>query len=322
MPRRVMRERFMKPVSLALKWAAAAGLFGGMFFAGVEARPADQPNAFDRLKNLELREIGPAVMGGRIDDFAVVESNPNIVFVGVAAGGVWKTTNNGTTWTPVFDKEAVSTIGDIAIAPSDPSVVWVGTGEPNNRQSSSWGDGAYKSVDGGKTWPQVLKINNDTGVSDIVMDPQSPDILYAAAYERRRTPYGFNGGGPDGGIYKTTDGGATWKKLTKGLPYENGAGDVGRIGLDIYRKDPNIVYAIVQHEKGGTYRSDDKGETWKKMGDTNPRPSYYSQIRIDPNNDLRIWELGAQMFYSEDGGKKFATDRVKGIHGDFHAMWI
>jgi photosystem II stability/assembly factor-like uncharacterized protein len=326
----------------------------------------------DKLKSLELREIGPAVMGGRIDDFAVVESNPNIVFVGVASGGVWKTTNNGTTWTPVFDKEGVSTIGDIAIAPSDPSVVWVGSGEPNNRQSSSWGDGAYKSLDGGKTWqnmglrathhigrivihprnPEVvyvaaeghlwgpnpergvykttdggktwshlLKINDDTGVSDIAMDPQSPDILYAATYERRRTSFGFNGGGPDGGIYKTTDGGVTWKKLTKGLPYENG-GDTGRIGLDVYRKDPNIVYAVVQHEKGGTFRSEDQGETWKKMGDTNPRPSYYSQIRIDPNNDLRIWELGAQMFYSEDGGKKFVTDRVKRIHGDFHAMWI
>ncbi len=311
-------------------------------------------------------------MGGRIDDFAVVESNPNIVYVGTASGGVWKTTNNGTTWTPVFDKEGVSTIGDIAIAPSDPAVVWVGTGEPNNRQSSSWGDGIYKSLDagktwqrmglvathhigrivihpknpdvvyaaalghlwgpnpdrgvykttdGGKTWNQVLKINDDTGVSDIAMDPESPDTLYAAAYERRRTPFGFNGGGTGGAIYKTTDGGAKWKKLTKGLPYENG-GDTGRIGLDIYRKDPNIVYAIVQHEKGGTYRSEDKGETWKKMGDTNPRPSYYSQIRIDPTNDLRIWELGAQMYYSEDGGKTFSTQRVKGIHGDFHAMWI
>ena len=336
------------------------------------AQPGDQASATDKFKKLECREIGPAVMGGRIDDFAVVESNPNVIFVGTASGGVWKTTNNGTTWEPVFDKEAVSTIGDIAIAPSDPSIIWVGTGEPNNRQSSSWGDGAYKSLDGGKTWQrmglsathhigrvvihprnpdvvyvaalghlwgpnaergvfkttdggktwtQVLKINEDTGVSDIAMDPQSPDTLYAAAYERRRTPFGFNGGGPDGGIYKTTDGGANWKKLSKGLPYENG-GDVGRIGLDIYHKDPNIVYALVQHEKGGTFRSEDKGETWKKMGDTNPRPSYYSQIRIDPNNDLRIWELGAQMFYSEDGGKKFATDRVHGIHGDFHAMWI
>src|SRR5216683_5379120 len=360
-------------IEMKHRWSALQAIFAcfaffGSFAMNTLAGPGDQPNPADKFKNLEFREIGPATMGGRIDDFAVVESNPNIVYVGTASGGVWKTTNNGTTWEPIFDKESVSTIGDIAIAPSDPSVVWVGTGEPNNRQSSSWGDGAYKSLDGGKTWKkmgleatrhigrivihpknpdvvyvaalghlwgpnrdrgvyktvdggntwvQVLKINEDTGVSDIAMDPQSPDTLYAAAYERRRTPYGFNGGGPDGGIYKTTDGGATWKKLTKGLPYENGGGDIGRIGLDIYRKDPSIVYAIVQHEKGGTYRSDDKGETWKKMGDTNPRPSYYSQIRVDPNNDLRIWELGAQMFYSEDGGKKFATDHVKGIHGDF-----
>ncbi len=362
----------MRSVSSTLKIILSPAVFCLALAFALPAGLAGQTSVTDRLKNLEFREIGPAVMGGRIDDFGVVESNPNIVYVGTASGGVWKTTNNGTTWEPVFDKESVSTIGDIAIAPSDPAVVWVGTGEPNNRQSSSWGDGIYKSLDagktwqkmglaathhigrivihpknpevvyaaalghlwgpnpergvykttdGGKTWNQVLKINDDTGVSDIAMDPESPDTLYAAAYERRRTPFGFNGGGPDSAIYKTVDGGATWKKLVKGLPYENG-GDTGRIGLDIYRKDSNIVYAIVQHEKGGTYRSEDKGETWKKMGDTNPRPSYYSQIRIDPNNDLRIWELGAQMFYSEDGGKTFSTQRVKGIHGDFHAMWI
>jgi photosystem II stability/assembly factor-like uncharacterized protein len=362
----------MRRTSFTLRIILAPGIFCLALAFALPGGSAGQSSVTDKLKNLEFREIGPAVMGGRIDDFGVVESNPNIVYVGTASGGVWKTTNNGTTWEPVFDKEGVSTIGDIAIAPSDPAVVWVGTGEPNNRQSSSWGDGIYKSLDagktwqkmglaathhigrvvihpknpeivyaaalghlwgpnpergvykttdGGKTWNQVLKINDETGVSDIAMDPESPDTLYAAAYERRRTPFGFNGGGPDSAIYKTVDGGANWKKLMKGLPYENG-GDTGRIGLDIYRKDSNIVYAIVQHEKGGTYRSEDKGETWKKMGDTNPRPSYYSQIRIDPNNDLRIWELGAQMFYSEDGGKTFATQRVKGIHGDFHAMWI
>ena len=382
MPGLAYRRMKMKHVSNALGMFLTAVIWLGPGARHAPAAPADQPKFTEPLKNLEFRELGPATMGGRIDDFAVVESNPNIVYAGVASGGVWKTTNNGTTWEPVFDKESVSTIGDIAIAPSDPSAVWVGTGEPNNRQSSSWGDGVFKSLDGGKTWKKmgleatrhigrivvhpknpevayvaalghlwgpnsergvykttdggktwshVLKINDDTGVSDIAMDPESPDTLYAAAYERRRTPYGFNGGGPDSAIYKTTDGGATWKKLTKGLPYENG-GDTGRIGLDIYRKDPNIVYAIVQHEKGGTYRSEDKGETWKKMGDTNPRPSYYSQIRIDPNNDLRIWELGAQMFYSEDGGKTFSTARIRagcpppgscqGIHGDFHAMWI
>ena len=359
----------MKHKSRTLRSTFACVAF---LLAAAGITPGAPQNSTDKFKNLEFREIGPAVMGGRIDDFAVVESDPNIVYVGTASGGVWKTTNNGTTWEPVFDKEAVSTIGDVAIAPSDPSVVWVGTGEPNNRQSSSWGDGIYKSLDagktwkrmglgathhiarivihpknpdvvyvaaqghlwganpdrgvykssdGGKTWSQVLKINDDTGVTDIAMDPQSPDILYAAAYERRRTPFGFNGGGPGSAIYKTTDGGATWKKLTKGLPYENG-GDTGRIGLDVYRKDPNIVYAEIQHEKGGTFRSEDKGETWKRMGETDPRPSYYSQIRVDPSNDLRIWELGAQMYYSEDGGKTFATQRVRGIHGDFHAMWI
>ncbi len=349
--------------SLLLGFLCIASLFSAM---------GDTPPANDKFKGLEFRELGPAVMGGRIDDFAVVESNTNIVFVGVASGGVWKTINDGTTWEPVFDKEGVSTIGDIAVAPSDPSIVWVGTGEPNNRQSSSWGDGIYKSMDGGKTWQnmglaathhigrivihpknpnvvyvaalghlwgpnpergvykttdggktwsQVLKINDDTGVSDIAMDPQSPDTLYAAAYQRRRTVFGFDGGGPDGAIYKSVDGGATWKKLVKGLPYENG-GDTGRIGLDIYRRNPNIVYALVQHEKGGIFRSEDMGETWKKMGDTNPRPSYYSQVRVDPNNDLRIWVLGAAMYFSEDGGKTFSTDRVKKIHGDFHALWI
>jgi len=341
-----------------------------------KAAPAEtaaaEPAVMDKFKSLEFRELGPAVMGGRIDDFAVVESNPDIVFAGVASGGVWKTVNNGTTWEPVFDKAGVSTVGDIAIAPSDPSIVWVGSGEPNNRQSSSWGDGIYKStdggktwknmglaetrhigrvlvhpknpdvvyvaalghlwgpnpergvyktVDGGKTWSQVLKISNDTGISDIAMDPESPDTLYAAAYERRRTPFGFNGGGSESAIYKTTDGGVSWKKLSKGLPYESG-GETGRIGLDVYRKDPNIVYALVQHEKGGIYRSEDKGETWHKMSDTDPRPSYYSQVRIDPTNDLRIWVLGASMYFSEDGGKTFSTRRVQRIHGDFHALWI
>jgi photosystem II stability/assembly factor-like uncharacterized protein len=362
MNRRLQRPRALFTMLFCLLLAAAAWAAPG----GNQANPAD------KLKNLEFRELGPAVMGGRVDDFAVVESNPNIVYAGLASGGVWKTTNSGTTWEPVFDKEEVSTIGDVAVAPSDPSIVWAGTGEPNNRQSSSWGDGVYKSLDGGKTWQkmgleathhigrivihpknpdvvyvaalgqlwgpnaergvykttdggktwaQVLKINEDTGVSDIALDPESPETLYAAAYQRRRTVYGFNGGGTSGAIYKTSDGGASWKKLTKGLPYENG-GEVGRIGLDIYRKNSNIVYALVQHEKGGVFRSEDKGETWKKMGDTDPRPSYYSQIRIDPTNDLRLWVLGANMYYSEDGGKTFTTQRVKSIHGDFHAMWI
>ena len=321
------------------------------------------------LANLKFREIGPAIMGGRIDDFAVVESDPDTFYVGAASGGVWKTTNGGVTLQPIFDNEPVSTIGDVTLAPSDPSIVWVGSGEANNRQSASWGNGVYKSTDagrtwthvglddtqaigrivihptnpdvvyvaavghlwganeqrgvfkstdGGKTWSQSLKINEDTGVSDIAMDPQSPETLYAAAYERRRTAFGFNGGGPYSAVYKTTDGGATWKMLTNGLP----KGDTGRIALAVYRRNPNIVYAEIENKNGGIFRSEDKGETWKKMSSTDPRASYYSQIVIDPNNDLRIWVLGAPMYYSEDGGKTFNQHWVGKIHTDFHGLWI
>jgi len=323
----------------------------------------------ETFKNLQWRCVGPAIMGGRIDDFAVVESQPWIIYVATASGGVWKTTNNGVTWEPIFDNENTSTIGTIAVAPSDPSIVWAGTGEPNNRQSSSWGDGVYKSTDGGKswtnmglmdshhigrvvihstnpdivyvaalghlwgsnkqrglfktadggkTWVNTLFINEDTGFVDVAIDPYSPDTLYAAAYQRRRTGYGFSGGGPHSGLHKTTDGGKTWTHLTNGLP----GGDTGRIGVYIYRKDPNIVYAIIENKDGGVFRSEDKGLSWKKMSSTNPRPMYYSKIRIDPNNDQRIWVLGARMYTSEDGGITFRTDVVTRVHGDHHAMWI
>lgn len=323
----------------------------------------------DQFKTLKFREIGPANMGGRVDDFAVVESNTNIVYAATASGGVWKSVNSGISWKPVFDDQPVSTIGDVTVSQSEPDVVWVGTGEGNNRQSSSWGNGVYKSADGGKswtnvglrdthhiprivihpananvvyvaaqghlwgpneergvfkttdggkTWTKVLYVNADTGVNDIAMDPMNPDTLYAAAYQRRRTAFGFNGGGPGSGIYRTTDGGATWKKLSNGLP----KGEMGRIGLDVYRRNSNIVYALVESEESGLYRSNDKGENWTKMSNTNPRPMYFSQVRIDPNNDQRIWVAGVNMAYSEDGGKTFVTNRVTRIHVDFHAIWI
>ncbi len=321
------------------------------------------------LNGLDLRNIGPANMGGRIDDFAVVESDPHTIYVGTASGGVWKTTNNGVSWEPIFDDQVTSTIGDVTVAPSNPDIVWVGTGEANNRQSSSWGNGVYKSPDGGKTWknmglkathhigrivihplnPDIVYvaavghlwgpnkerglyktedggktwvntkfINEDTGFIDVALDPGSPDTLYAAAYQRRRRGWGFSGGGPHSGLYKTTDGGENWTKLYNGLP----SGDTGRIGIDIYRKDSSIVYVTYENKKGGVFRSEDKGFTWKKMSPTNPRPMYYSKIRIDPNNDQRIWVLGASIYFSDDGGKKFSTDLVRSPHGDYHAMWI
>jgi photosystem II stability/assembly factor-like uncharacterized protein len=328
------------------------------------------------LKGLKFREIGPAIMGGRVDDVAVVERDPRIVYVGLAGGGLWKTTNAFTTWHPIFDNEAVSSIGAVAVAPSDPSVVWVGTGEANNRQSSSWGNGVYRSLDAGvtwqhmgladthhigrivihprnpnvvyvaapghlwgpnhergvfkttdagKTWAQVLYINDDTGANDIAIDLESPETLYASAYQHRRTVAGYKGGGPESAIYKTTDGGATWNKLAAGLPH----GDMGRIALDIYRRNSNIVYALVEHAQGGVFRSEDKGATWVNMSSTNPRPSYFSQIRVDPNNDQRIWVGGTSIMASDDGGKTFRNGTLStanGIYGshheDYHAIWI
>src|SRR5687767_15601702 len=246
------------------------------------------------LKRFVFRSIGPASMGGRIDDFAVPEQNPFVIYIAFATNGVWKSTNNGTTFTPIFDNYGTHSIGDIAIAPSDPNIVWVGTGEPNNRQSSSFGDGIYKSVDagktftkmgledsqtiarividpkdanivyaavlghlfgankergvyktidGGKTWTNVKFIDEDTGFTDIVMDASDSKTLYAASYQRRRTNFGFNGGGPGSGIWKTIDAGKTWKKLEGGgLP----EGLLGRIGLDVSRSNPNIVYAQME----------------------------------------------------------------------------
>jgi photosystem II stability/assembly factor-like uncharacterized protein len=330
----------------------------------------------DILKNLGWRCLGPANPGGRIDDFAVVEINPSIIYVGTASGGVWKTSNNGVTWIPVFDNQETSSIGDVTISQANPDIVWVGTGEPNNRQSSSWGNGVYKSQDGGstwshmglrethhigriiihpanpdivyvaalghlwgpnkdrglfksndggKTWTNTLFIDENTGCVDVAMDPENPHILYAAAYQRRRTGWGFNGGGQGSGLYKTTDGGESWFRLTNGLPQ----GNTGRIGIDIHRSLPDIVYAIIEHREGGVFRSENKGLTWKRMSDVNPRPMYYSQIRIDPNNDQRIWVLGAEMFFSEDGGITWDTELIarearekRAVHGDHHAMWI
>ncbi len=348
----------MTPQKLAIFFLLACSAFG-------------QSNYETALKNLKFRNIGPTQMGGRVDDLAIVESDPSVIYVGAAAGGIFKSTNGGETWKAIFENQPNPSIGDLALAPSDPSILYVGTGEPNNRQSSSWGDGVYKSMDGGTTWTHLglkethhigrivvhptdpntvwvaaqgdlwgpnnergvykstdggatwvrtLFINDDTGANDIAIDPQSPNILYATTFQRRRTVFGYDGGGPGSGIYRSTDGGVHWTKLTHGLPT---GGDIGRCALDIYRKNPNIVYAEVQHETlGGVYRSEDKGETWKRMSDTDPRPSYFSQIRVDPNNDLRIWMGGVNIYFSEDGGKTFVQNRFERVHSDVHAIWI
>jgi photosystem II stability/assembly factor-like uncharacterized protein len=372
------------------------------------------------LKTFKWRSIGPASMAGRIDDIAVVEGTPSVYYVAYATGGIWKTVNNGTTFTPIFDTYETHSIGDLAVAPSNPNVIYVGTGEPNNRQSSSFGNGVYKStdagktftsvglketqsigrvvvhpknpdivyvaavghlfgpnkerglyksIDGGKTWTNTNFVNEDTGFIDVVMDPKNPEILFATSYQRRRTPHGFNGGGPGSGLWKTTNGGKKWTRLTgNGLP--DGGGLLGRIGIDICRTKPNVVYVqievgaspgtganvgqdgkqapaggqfggqggggrgaqagaagqtpaaeTVDPKKSGVWRSDDGGKTWRVVSNTNDRPMYYSQIRVDPNNSEVVYLGGAPAFKTTDGGKTFK--QIQNLaHSDHHAIWI
>jgi photosystem II stability/assembly factor-like uncharacterized protein len=341
------------------------------------ATQADSVDAL--LKDLKWRNIGPANMAGRVTDIEAVEANPATVFVAAASGGVWKSVNAGTTWKPVFTDKATSSIGDIAIFQKDPKIVWVGTGEGCVRNSASWGDGIYKSTDGGetftsmgladshhiarvvthpadpnivyvaaqghlwgynrergvfkttdggKTWRRLaggLPNDDKTGAGDLMMDPANPQILYANMWERIRKPYTFESGGPNGGLYKTTNGGESWTKLGGGLP----TGSVGKIGLTLYRKNSRILTAIVeaprsQDEKTpgpGIYRSEDAGVTWTFMNSSADRPFYYNHIQLDPNNPNRLYVLQVPAQVSEDGGKTFVRN-LPGIEGDFHAIWI
>jgi photosystem II stability/assembly factor-like uncharacterized protein len=343
------------------QWALALGV--SFLVPGI----AVGQGPFDGLK---FRSIGPATPSGRIDDLAVLTRNPKIFYIAAATGGVWKTTNGGITVEPVFDNAGSSgSVGAVGIGADDPNLVWAGTGEGNNRQSSSWGDGIYKSTDGGKswkhmglkdskqiakivvdpvdpevvyvaalgdlwrsggergiyrtsdgglTWSRVLDAGPDAGGTALVMDPTNNKVLYAATYQRRRSAWGMNGGGPNSGLWKTTDGGRTWTRLAGGLP----SGSIGRIGIDVYRANPNIVYARVEHDKeGGVYRSNDAGATWTKMGSTNTRPMYFGVIKVDPANDLRVYLPGLNVLVSDDGGKTFRSLEEK-IHVDYHAMWI
>ena len=350
-------------------------ILSGTMLAAVAV--GESPHTLDPalLHDLRWRSIGPANTGGRIDDFAVARTPgaPDAIYVATASGGVFKSTNQGTTWTPIFDGvDAMMSIGDVAVAPSNGSIVWVGTGEANNRQSSSWGDGVYKSldagrtwrsaglketrhigrivmhpsnpdivyvaavghlwgsnaergvfktIDGGKTWSKVLFVDENTGATDLAMDPQNPEILFAATYQRQRKAWGFNGGGPGSGIYRTSDGGATWTALTAGLP----KGEKGRIGLDVFRPDGRLVYAVVEAagRESGVYRSVNRGDTWDQLSSVNPRPMYYSQIRIDPKDRNRVYLLGSNrgFYISDDGGRDF-RDVFSAIHSEDHALWI
>ena len=329
----------------------------------------------DQLDQLTFRNIGPSVAGGRIHDIEILPNDPATVFIASASGGIWKSTNKGTTWKPVFDDQVVSTFGDMAISLSNPDVIYAGSGEQQNRQSSSWGNGIYKSenqgetwrsiglektyhiarviihpenpnivfvaalgnlwnsskergvyqtTNGGKNWKKVLYIDDVTGVVDMAMDKNNPNILYAATYQRMRKAWGFNGGGPGSGIYKTTDGGKTWNELTGGLP----PGDKGRIGLAASKTRSNIIYATIEHaDSSGFYRSGNGGRTWKRVNKLNPRPMYYSHIFVDPNNDDIVYMLATEFYRTKDAGKTFYQMPTRptydvGVHSDHHSLWI
>src|ERR1035437_2103242 len=378
------------------------------------------------LSSFRFRSIGPAAMGGRVDDIAVAATNHSIIYIGYATGGVFRSVNAGTTFEPVFERYGSASIGALAIDPANPDIVYVGTGEPNNRQTSTFGDGLYKSTDGGKTfaniglgetqtiarividpkhteivyvavpghlfgsspdrgvykttdggktWNKIKYIDENTGFTDIAMDPKDPNTLYAASYQRRRSGCCFNGGGPGSALWKTDNGGKSWTKLSGGgLP----PGTYGRIAIDVSRSNPNVVYAQIETdggtpaptvaggaggaggapagggggrggydwcnnglpraatdttkppalnaERSGIFRSENKGRSWTAVSNCNNRPLYFSQIRVDPTNDQRIYVAGVRMAKSVDAGRTFNfldLEPGSGNQGeDQHAFWI
>ena len=333
-----------------------------------EKKPGFNAETFSGLK---FRSIGPGAESGRVMSIAVNPKKTSEFYVGVASGGVWKTVNDGTTWTPLFDGEGSYSIGWVALDPNDASVVWVGSGESNAQRSVSYGDGIYRSDDGGKSWKNlglkksehigrvvidprdskvvyvaaegplwgpggdrglyktsdggknwkaVLTISENTGVNDVAMDLSNPDILYASAYQRRRHVYTLIDGGPESAIYKSTDAGATWNKVSSGLP----SVDMGRIGLAISPADPNVVYAAVEAAdgKGGIFRSTDKGANWERRNEFDAGAMYYARIVPDPKNVDRIFVMNVQVQESTDGGKTLHHINEANHHGDNHAMWI
>ena len=320
---------------------------------------------------MKWRSIGPAFTSGRIADFAFNPNNHSEWYVAAASGHVWKTINNGTTFEPVFDGQRSYSIGVVVIDPTNTNVVWVGTGENNHQRALGYGDGVYKScdggkswknmglknsehigsivinpknsdivfvaaegsvwgpggdrglfktIDGGKTWKKVLDVSENTGVNNIVMDPRNPDVLYASSEQRRRHVFTKIGGGPETGIYKSTNGGETWDKLKSGLP----SGDMGGMGLAISPVNPDYIFAIIEAagETGGFYRSTNRGASWQKMSDHFAQGQYYNEIYCDPKDIDRLYSTETVTQVTEDGGKTWHALGNNKRHVDDHALWI
>jgi photosystem II stability/assembly factor-like uncharacterized protein len=336
-----------------------------------ERSAAERNGPTDPLENLKFRNLGPAAGGGRVTAVVGVPGQPNVYYIGAAAGGVFRTNDGGLSWKPVFEREAVASIGAIALAPSNPNVVWVGTGEANIRNDVSGGRGVYvstdggnswrfaglrdagqisnivvdpndpnkvfvgaighawgpnaergvfRTADGGKTWQKVLYINETTGASSLIMDPGNPMVLFAGMWPVQRHPWMLESGGPTGGIYRSVDGGSTWKKLTDGLP----EGPTGRIGLGAAPSNPHHIYALVEAKRGILWDSVDLGDHWRQVSDNHAldaRPFYFSELLVSPRDESKVYFLSFDVLLSDDGGK---TARVigRGVHPDNHTMWI
>ncbi len=323
------------------------------------------------VSGLRFRSIGPALLSGRVSDLAVHAGNKKIWYVATASGGLWKTTNAGTTFSPIFDDQGSYSIGAVVIDPRNPNVVWVGTGENNAQRSVSYGDGVYKPIDGGRTWQNaglkesehtgrilidprnsdvvyvaaqgpVFKSGGDRGlykttdggktwnkvldggewggVADVVMDPRNPDVLIASTWQRARRQWGYIAGGPESGLHRSTDGGATWSKVQRGLPTE----ELGRIGLAISPANPDVVYAIIEaaNRRGGFYRSTDNGVNWERRGDHNTIGLYYAEIFADPKGVDRVYSMDVRTMITEDGGRTFRALGERNKHVDNHVVWI
>jgi photosystem II stability/assembly factor-like uncharacterized protein len=334
------------------------------------ATPAAAGLPDSTFAGLSYRNIGPANMSGRMSDVEGVPGDPSTVYISAASGGVWKTTNAGVTWTPLFDKQPVQSIGDMALDPTNPDVIYVGSGEANVRNSVSYGNGVYKSTDGGKTWKhlgladtrhisrivinpldprkvyvaaighswgpseergvfmsedagetwkKVLYVDNVHGASDLDIDPKNPNRLYAGMWYFDRKQWTFRSGDEKGGIFTSTDGGKTWTKATKGLPKL-----MGRIGIKVAPSSPNIVYSVAETREGYVFKSTDYGETWTRTSDnahTLGRGFYYADLRVDPQNENRLYTLAMAFSYSVDGGYTFKP-MPGNFHGDHQTMWI
>ena len=347
--------------------------------SGLSAQTLDSST----VAGFRWRTVGPANFMGRLSDVVGIPGPSKTLFVAAAGGGIWKSTNSGVTWRPVFDDKRIISMGVLAIAPSDTNQVWAGTGEPNSRNTIEPGAGVYKStdgglhwtlmglektqhigrvvvnpknpdivyvaalgaawksspdrglyktVDGGKTWTLAKFISDRAGFVDVALDPRNPDVVYASSWERYRTPYSLNSGGPGSALWKSTDAGATWTEI-KGNGYPEGM--KGRIGLAVSPSNPDVVYALTEAfsmtpekfsqgtrpKANGLYRSADGGKTWSHQNNIDTRPFYYSQVRVDPRNPDRVYFSSTELQVSNDGGKT-SSNAAQNVHVDDHGIWI